>query len=116
MFACTSSALDGKAVGIWMANVYLAGFLDRLCSEEYECKSILESGKDGEILSDSEQLLLINKTFEYIPSGKGLKVPRQVLVKVTVSTLSVCVEEFLRTLRIVCHSVFLYLSSTKASL
>lgn len=76
--------------------VYLSGYLANKCLEKFKCEVCRSSLITQRHLNDSNQILILHKTYDHIDKNYCLKYPSQELVEI--STL--CLEIFNNTF---CH-------------
>ncbi|KAL4112060.1 hypothetical protein QTP88_015908 [Uroleucon formosanum] len=74
---------------------YFSGYLVKKCLEKYRCKicqkQLINENKN---LEDTNQILILNKTFNFIEKAQGLKAPSNVIIKITTICLNTFEEHF----------------------
>lgn len=74
---------------------YFSGYLAKKCLEKYKCKicqkQLIYENKN---LEDTNQILILNKTFNFIEQAHGLKAPSNLIITITTICLNTFEEHF----------------------
>jgi hypothetical protein len=74
---------------------YFSGYLVKKCLEKYECavcqKNLINENKN---LEDTNQILILNKTYNFVEQTQGLKAPSNLIIKTTKICLNIFKEHF----------------------
>ncbi|KAL4121898.1 hypothetical protein QTP88_014318 [Uroleucon formosanum] len=77
------------------ATTYFAGYLAKKCLDKYKCEDCgLLLISNEQLHRDNHQILLTNKSFDFIGPTQGLKMPSKVMTQITKVCLDVFTEFF----------------------
>lgn len=87
----------GEAIPISLETcsiTYFAGYLAQKCLQKFNCEMCKFNLIKKTNINDENQLLLLNKTYDYIDEGYGLKTPTNILIDVSTIFLKVFKNNF----------------------